>query len=204
MRHRGRPSSGCPPRRTIKPRGVPRTPAHSASADSGTPARPYNTYVPPRPGGGAVLDIGCGHGVPITQALLAAGLAVHGVDASPSMIAEFRRRFPHAAAQCCPVEESRFFERTFDGVVAWGLMFLLPPVAQAALIHRVAGILKRGGRFLFTCPRQACEWPDNLTGAASTSLGAGQYRRIFEAAGLTLAGERGDGGENHYYLTVRP
>lgn len=155
------------------------------------------------PGGGAVLDIGCGHGVPITQALLAVGLAVHGVDASPSMIAEFRRRFPHAAAQCCPVEESRFFERTFDGVVAWGLMFLLSPAAQTALIHKVAGVLTRGGRFLFTCPRQACEWPDNLTGETSVSLGAGQYHRIFEAAGLTLAGERDDEGENHYYLTLR-
>lgn len=34
------------------------------------------------PRGSAVLDLGCGDGMPISQALLDAGLAVWGVDAS--------------------------------------------------------------------------------------------------------------------------
>lgn len=156
------------------------------------------------PAGGAVLDLGCGHGVPISRALAESGLSLHGVDASPTMIAAFRRRFAEAPAECGAVETSRFFDRTFDGVVAWGLMFLLAPEVQAKLIPRVAAALNPGGRFLFTAPRQRCEWADNLTGGKSASLGSDGYRRLVEGAGLVLDGEAGDAGENHYYFARRP
>jgi methylase of polypeptide subunit release factors len=46
------------------------------------------------PSGGSVLDLGCGHGVPNAQLLLALGLLVHGVDASPTLAAAFEERFP--------------------------------------------------------------------------------------------------------------
>jgi 2-polyprenyl-3-methyl-5-hydroxy-6-metoxy-1,4-benzoquinol methylase len=122
------------------------------------------------PPGGDVLDLGCGPGAPISQSLADEGLNVFGVDASPSMIAAFRARFPHAPAERSAVEDSQFFDRSFDGVVAWGLMFLLPPDAQVNLIHKVAAALKPGGRFLFTAPHQICEWSDNLTGKYTANL----------------------------------
>lgn len=152
----------------------------------------------------AVLDLGCGHGVPISQVLVDAGHAVYGVDSSHSMVAAFRARFPDAPAECATVEESAFFGRAFDGVVAWGLMFLLRPDAQAKLIHKVARALEPGGRFLFTAPRQACEWPDSLTGRKSESLGSEAYREILEAAGLVVVAEAEDEGENHYYFVHKP
>jgi 2-polyprenyl-3-methyl-5-hydroxy-6-metoxy-1,4-benzoquinol methylase len=52
------------------------------------------------PQGAIVLDLGCGSGVPISQAIADEGLTVYGVDASPSMIAAFRAWFPEAAAEC--------------------------------------------------------------------------------------------------------
>lgn len=156
------------------------------------------------PAGGDVLDLGCGSGAPISQALVDEGLNVYGVDASPSMIAAFRARFPNAPAERSAVEDSQFFGRSFDGVVLWGLMFLLPPDAQANLIHKVAAALKPGGRFMFTAPYQVCEWPDNLTGWRSVSLGAEAYRRIVEAAGLLLYDEAEDEGQNHYYFVRKP
>lgn len=79
------------------------------------------------PEGVSVLDLGCGSGVPISEALLEEGCEVFGVDASPALVAAFRRRFPQAKVACEPVEESRFFDRTCDGVVAVGLLFLLAP-----------------------------------------------------------------------------
>jgi cyclopropane fatty-acyl-phospholipid synthase-like methyltransferase len=93
------------------------------------------------PGGAPVLDLGCGFGVPVSEALIDEGLAVHGVDVSPTMVAAFRQRLPQARVACERVEESRFFDRTFDGVVAIGLLFLLAPDAQRALIGRVARAL---------------------------------------------------------------
>jgi SAM-dependent methyltransferase len=154
--------------------------------------------------GGAVLDLGCGSGYPITQLLLEAGLEVHAVDASPSMVAAFRARFPDVLVECNDVTRSDFFGREFDGVVAWGLLFLLRPDAQAQLIARVGHALTRGGQFLFTAPRQVCEWSDSMTGRLSISLGAEGYRRLLEAAGLVLIDEMEDEGGNHYYLAARP
>lgn len=38
---------------------------------------------------GAVLDVGCGSGAPISAALLRDGFKVFGVDASPTLVAAF-------------------------------------------------------------------------------------------------------------------
>ncbi|MDH5821988.1 class I SAM-dependent methyltransferase [Luteimonas sp. RD2P54] len=156
------------------------------------------------PRGGSVLDLGCGAGVPVARALIDAGFAVHGVDASPAMIAAFRARFPGSPAECSAVEDAQFLRRSFDGAIAWGLMFLLQPATQRELIRRVALSLAPGGRFLFTAPDEACEWPDNLTGRTSVSLGSAAYRRALESEGLALVGEAEDEGQNHYYFASKP
>jgi 2-polyprenyl-3-methyl-5-hydroxy-6-metoxy-1,4-benzoquinol methylase len=77
--------------------------------------REWSHKLPPRT---TILDLGCGHGVPISQTLIEEGFTVFGVDASPTLIEAFRKRFPNAFAECSAAEDSEFFERTFDGVVA--------------------------------------------------------------------------------------
>ncbi|MFZ2492719.1 MAG: class I SAM-dependent methyltransferase [Thermoanaerobaculia bacterium] len=149
--------------------------------------------------GSAILDLGCGTGLPIARSLSAAGLHVFGVDASPAMVAAFRTNVPEAAVVCEPVETSAFFDRSFDGVIAWGLLFLLPAEVQTGLIARVARVVKPGGSFLFTAPSVPCHWNDVLTGQTSESLGADGYAAALDAAGLTLLREYEDEGENHYY-----
>ena len=155
------------------------------------------------PRGAAVLDLGCGSGQPMSQVVIDAGCALHGVDASPSLLAAFRARFPHAPAECNAVEHSEFFARTFDGVLAWGLLFLLRPEKQALVIRKVARALNAGGQFLFTAPAQVCTWSDAMTGQTSISLGADAYRQTLSAAGLTLIDTFIDEGANHYYLAVK-
>lgn len=151
------------------------------------------------PEGAPVLDLGCGSGVPVSEALLDAGCEVFGVDASPALVAAFRRRFPQAQVVCEPVEESRFFGRTYDGVVAVGLLFLLAPDAQHSVIRRVSAALEPGGRFLFTAPLQRATWKDTLTGRESVSLGGEAYRCALAEAGMGVVGEYVDEGGNHYY-----
>jgi 2-polyprenyl-3-methyl-5-hydroxy-6-metoxy-1,4-benzoquinol methylase len=153
------------------------------------------------PPGGAVLDLGCGSGVPISAALADAGLAVYGIDASPTLVDAFRQRLPAAEVACESIEDSAFFGRTFDGVVAVGLMFLLSAEAQRGLIRRIAAALNPDGRFLFTSPTQACAWVDVLTGLESRSLGAEGYAAMFAEVGLVPVDEYADEGENHYYDT---
>lgn len=162
--------------------------------------RRWTKHLPP---GASILDLGCGNGIPISQALLEEGFAVHGIDASPTLAARFHERFPSVPIECAAVEDSAFFQRTFDAVIAWGLIFLLPPETQRLLIAKVARTLTRGGHFLFTAPRQACTWLDAMTGRPSESLGHGAYVIELERNGLALTGTDEDEGQNYYYSAVR-
>ncbi len=155
------------------------------------------------PRGAAVIDLGCGPGFPITEILVTEGLDVFAVDAAPSFVQAFRRNLPQTPVACEAVQDSRFFDRSFDGVLSWGLMFLLDPEDQRRLIRRFADILVPGGRLLFTSPPQPLVWNDAMTGLESRSLGAEEYRRLLLAAGLSVAAEYEDEGQNHYYDASR-
>jgi SAM-dependent methyltransferase len=156
------------------------------------------------PPSATVVDVGCGSGVPIAQALVEEGFTVFGIDASPRLIAAFRSRFPDAPSACEPAQDSAFFHRRFDAAVSVGLLFLLSADDQHKLLRRVADALEPGGRFLFSAPREPCEWPDALTGRRSMSLGERTYRRLLEASGLCLIGCSVDEGENNYFDAVKP
>ena len=56
------------------------------------------------PPGASVLDLGCGTGDPVSTTLAQLGFTVAGIDASPTLIAAFRRRMPKALWACEPVE----------------------------------------------------------------------------------------------------
>jgi cyclopropane fatty-acyl-phospholipid synthase-like methyltransferase len=153
--------------------------------------------------GASILDIGCGNGVPISETLHREGFRVYGVDASETLTAKFRERFPDITVECNSIEESRFFDRTFDAVVAWGVVFILPADTQRNLIGKVARVLNGGGQFLFTSPRQPCSWMDALTDLPSLSLGHDVYVQELAAHGLVLAGNDEDEGENYYYFGAK-
>ncbi len=146
-----------------------------------------------------ILDLGCGNGIPITETLVREGHTLYGIDSSPTLISSDREHFPGNTVACEPVERSGYFDRIFDGVVAWGLMFLLPDSIQSELIHRVSGILGPGAQFLFTSPEAVCTWTDEMTGLESRSLGAEKYKAILSSAELSLTGNTTDEGDNYYY-----
>jgi len=154
--------------------------------------------------GSMILDLGCGTGIPVTKILLEEGLKAHAVDASPKMVEAFRQNFPDVPVACESVERSAFFDRTFDGVIAVGLMFLLSAESQRALISKMAAALAPGGKLIFTAPLDKHEWKDAMTDQFSWSLGADQYRGLMAASGLSIGEEYRDEGGNHYYSGIRP
>jgi 2-polyprenyl-3-methyl-5-hydroxy-6-metoxy-1,4-benzoquinol methylase len=149
--------------------------------------------------GQEVLDVGCGFGGAYTNDLINAGLKIYGIDASITLIHEYQKRFPGAISRCEAAEVSSFFEKTFDGVLSVGLIFLLYEMAQISVLHKIADAIKEGGRLLFSSPNQVCDWDDLSTGRKSRSLGREKYVRILEAHGLSLINEHTDEGESHYY-----
>jgi cyclopropane fatty-acyl-phospholipid synthase-like methyltransferase len=177
--------------------------AERGNNNSGIGASVVAQWAQTLPAGANVLDLGCGTGVPISQVLIRRGFIVYGIDASSSMVAAFRGRFPTVSVECAAVEDSTLFCRTFDGAVAWGLVFLLAVEVQRSLISKVAGVLQPGGRFLFTAPSQSCSWSDAMTGRTSVSLGQEEYAKELAAQGMSLLGTADDEGENHYYFAQK-
>lgn len=161
------------------------------------------TWAATLPPAGHVLDLACGPGSPRSRVLADANFELFAIDAAPSLVAEYRRSFPAARVACEPIEESAFFGERYDGILAWGVMFLLPADVQRAVIARVAAALAPGGSFLFTAPLPECAWDDRFTGRRSVSLGGDAYRALLTEAGLVVSAEYEDEGDNHYYEACR-
>lgn len=153
--------------------------------------------------GATVIELACGGGYPITRVLEAAGLQLWAVDSAPTLVAEFRSRFPAIPVQCAKVQESDFFDRMYEGAIAIGLIFLLSESEQAALIKRVSKILVPGGRFLFMAPIEKGSWIDMNTGLESQSLGQASYEECLEEAGFRVLATFTDKGANNYYDVER-
>ena len=151
------------------------------------------------PSGSTVVEIACGGGYPITQILVNAGLPVWAIDSSPTLLRQFRLRFPTIPTQCASALSSDYFGRTFEAAISIGLVFLLREDEQLAFLHRVSEILAPGGRLLFTAPVEIGTWQDVTTGLECWSLGRSAYTRALERSGLRVIRTHVDEGENNYY-----
>lgn len=153
--------------------------------------------------GDKLLDLGCGHGYPLGKLLQQSGLQVFGIDVSPTLAEEYKRNFPKATVACESVVDSALFSHQFDGVLAWGLLFLLTEKEQIQTLNNVAGAVREGGRLLFTSPSVRAEWEDILTNTTSVSLGAEAYREILTDLGFEVQSEYDGSGNSHYYDAVK-
>jgi SAM-dependent methyltransferase len=135
--------------------------------------------------------------------LVEEGLQIFGVDAAPSFVAAFQRNLPGTPIICESVLESKLFDRSFDAVLAIGLIFLFKAEEQQRLIQRFAEILVPGGRLLFTSTAKPAIWNDAMTGLQSISLGAEEYRKLLGASGISVTAEYEDVGENHYFDAIK-
>lgn len=156
------------------------------------------------PPGAAVLDLGCGSGLPLGKALADCGFRLYGVDASPTLATAYQLLLPQAQVACERLEDSDLFQRPFAGVLCIGVLFLLPETAQRELFRKVATALAPGGSWLFSAPAQACRWLDVLTDLESVSLGAAAYQQLLEQTGLVLRAQYQDDGGNHYFAAQKP
>ncbi len=98
----------------------------------------------------AVLDLGCGAGVPVTRWLAARGFMVTGVDISARQLELARRHVPAATFVKADMTGLRFGPGSFDAVVAFHSIIHVPRVEHAALLERIHGWLRPGGPFLAT------------------------------------------------------
>jgi len=97
----------------------------------------------PQPGE-RILDLGCGTGA-LTSQIVASGADVLGVDRSPEMIGEARKKFPQLRFEVCDAR-SLSFSSEFDAVFSNAALHWIPEAET--VIAGVSCALKSGGRFL--------------------------------------------------------
>jgi SAM-dependent methyltransferase len=158
------------------------------------------------PLGALVLDVGCGNGVPVTDALVTAGYRAVGLDTSARMLARFRLNLSQTPvvrgdARACP-----FADATFDASISWGLLFHLTPREQVTLLTSISRVLKPGAPFLFTGAEIAGVDDDTNAGITGTMNGVtfrywavASYRPLLSAAGFELESVYDDPDVSTYY-----
>ena len=116
-------------------------------------------------GGGRVLDLGCGAGIPVARDLTALGHAVIGVDGSTQQVARARRNVPSAAFLEADMCEVTFEVGSFHAVGAFYSITHIPPTQQGPLIANIAAWLKPGGIFVASFGSGAAgEWTGEWLG----------------------------------------
>ncbi|WDZ84507.1 class I SAM-dependent methyltransferase [Micromonospora cathayae] len=146
------------------------------------------------PAPAAVLDLGCGCGVPAARFLADAGHQVTGVDISDVQVARARRLVPTATFLRADATRLDLPPASFDAVVCLYALIHMPLADQPKLIERIATWLRPGGWLLTTVGRDA--WTgtdDNWLGGPATMwwshADAATYRSWLHRAGLTVTVE---------------
>lgn len=98
-------------------------------------------------GGGPVVDVGCGPGR-ITGHLAALGLDVSGVDLSPGMVAEARRRHPDLDFRTGSFTALDLADASMAGVVAWYSIIHTPPALLFEVFAELHRVIRPNGLLL--------------------------------------------------------
>lgn len=139
------------------------------------------------PAGGAVLDIGCGSGIPIARELIRRGVNVTGLDGSSTMLALFERNVPATPVHLGDMRELSLGRR-FEGLLAWDSLFHLSPSDQPAMFPRFAAHAAPGAALMFTSGNSEGAAIGQLDGAPlyHGSLDPGGYLESLDANGFDV------------------
>jgi SAM-dependent methyltransferase len=113
----------------------------------------------PQAGGGRVLDLGCGSGLPVARDVAAAGHHVLGIDGSREQILLAGENVPDGEFACADMTTADLPESSFDAVAAFYSIIHVPRSEHAHLFRRIAGWLVPGGVFVASLgSRASVDW----------------------------------------------
>jgi SAM-dependent methyltransferase len=105
---------------------------------------------------GTVLELGCGAGR-ITGYLVALAAQAHGLDLSPRMVAECRRRYPAGSFETGDMRDlSRFADTSLDAVVAGNnVIDVFSDAERRATLREIRRVLAPGGLMVMSSHNRA-------------------------------------------------
>jgi ubiquinone/menaquinone biosynthesis C-methylase UbiE len=95
--------------------------------------------------GDAVLDAGCGAGVPAMHELVGAGLSVVGVDLSGAQLELARSHVPRAHLAQADLVTMPFGDRSFDALISFYAVIHVPRAHHEAVFAEFRRVLRSGG-----------------------------------------------------------
>jgi SAM-dependent methyltransferase len=160
--------------------------ALAATREGGPPA--LDLLLPQLSRGAAVLDLGCGCGVPVARAL-AVHHRVTGVDFSSEQIRLARENVPSASFIEADIASLQLATSSLDAVVAFYVIFHLPRAEQLELLRSIWRWLKPGGYFLGTLSRWNEEpYTEDFFGVPMfwTNFGLEEYLQFLQRIGYHI------------------
>jgi SAM-dependent methyltransferase len=144
------------------------------------------------PGGGRVVDLGCGAGIPGTRELTGHGLQVLGIDFSAVQLRRARQLVPGASFARADMAGLELQPASVDAVVAFYSLIHVPVPDQRALFPRIREWLRDGGYFLAIVGKWewTCTEPWLGTHMFWDHAGTDSYLDWFRAARLTPLWDR--------------
>jgi SAM-dependent methyltransferase len=147
------------------------------------------------PSGAALLELGCGAGIPTTQRL-ATRFAVTGIDLSPRQIVLARENVPNATLITGDMTALAFPPASFDAVCAFYAITHVPREEHADLLAKISSWLRPGGLFVasFSNGGTTGEIEENWHGAPMYFSGydAETNRQFVRDAGLVIEQSRAE------------
>jgi 2-polyprenyl-3-methyl-5-hydroxy-6-metoxy-1,4-benzoquinol methylase len=140
------------------------------------------------PRGAAVLDLGCGAGVPVARWLADSGFTVTGVDVSARQLELARTNVHEATFLKADMAELTFAPETFAAVVAFHSIIHVPRTEHPALLRSIHRWLKPKGVFLATLTVTDFEGRDEDWGGWGAPMVWSHYGRDANLAMLHEAG----------------
>ena len=153
----------------------------------------------------AVLDIGCGSGVPVARYLVQRGYEVTGFDIAPRQIELARAQVPGASFEVRNMLDLEPDELEADGLVSLYAVFHTPRICHGELLSRFGSFVRPGGALLLTMG--ANEWEGTESDFHGVEMFWSHYdantnRKLVEAAGFDIKYAEIDerGGEAHQVI----